>query len=276
MKKMKLSLMLLIAALCLSACGSNRNNRASSSTDEDFDEDSALAEEEVDEEEEVSQPVGDRALYQVHGNVRSITFFEGCEGFQRSYTPFDGAGYSAQVRQKVQDFIRLATISNRVSFDETGKSISGNSEFFMSEQNDDGGTSYSCIFYGSDPVYGGDYGLASTYGCVYTYDASGRLIGVGGIDGGESCEYDRHDRLVRRSGGGEGGYGYEVLFSYDKDGNVVKEENIETEFNFDTNEFEVSSASAVTYTILEKDSKGNWTKRESSMGDVDERTIRYY
>lgn len=270
---MKPSLMLLIAALCFSACGSNKNNRDSS--DEDFDEDSALAEEEV-EEEEVAQPVGDRALYQVHGNVRSITFVEGCETFQRSHTPFDGEGYSAQVRQKVQEFIRLYAITDRVSFDKTGKNISGNSEFFTSEQNDDGGTSCTSIFFGSDPVFGGDYELASIYGCTYTYDASGKLISVGGIDGGESYEYDQHDCLVKKSGGGEGGYGYEVLFSYDKDGNVVKEENIETEFNFDTLEHEVTSASTVTYTILEKDSKGNWTKRESSTGDVDERKISYY
>ncbi len=274
---MKSSLLLLIAAVCLSACGSNRNNRVSSSTDEDFDEDSALAEEEeATEEEEVAQPVGDRAFYQVHGNVKSITFVEGCEGFQRSYTPFDGADYSAQVKQKVEEYIRLTTISDRVSFDETGKSISGNSEFFTSEQDSDGETSYTCIFYGSDPVYGGDYGLASIYGCVYTYDANGRLNSTGGIDGGVSYEYDQHDRLVKTSGGGEGGYGYEELLTYDKDGNVVKEEFIETEFNMDTLENEVTNTSTVTYTILEKDRKGNWTKRKSSTGDVDERTISYY
>ncbi len=273
MKKMKSSLMLLIAALCISACGSNKNNRDSS--DEDFDEDSALAEEEVEEEEAV-QPVGDRALYQVHGNVRSITFVEGCEAFKRSFTPFDGEDYSAQVKQKVEKFIRLTTISDRVSFDETGKSFSGNSEFFTSEQNDDGGTSCNSIFFGSDPAYSGDYSLASNYGCSYTYDASGKLIGVSGIDGGESYEYDQHDRLVRKSGGGEGGYGYEELFSYDEDGNVIKEEMIETEFNFDTSEHEVTNASSVTYTILEKDSKGNWTKRKTPTGDIDERKISYY
>ncbi len=272
MKKMKSSLMLLIAALCLSACGSNGKNRVSSSTDEDLDEDSALAE----EEEEVTQPVGDRALYQVHGNVKSISFVEGCEGFQRSFTPFDGTGYSEQVKEKVQEFIRLTTVSDRVSFDETGKSLSGNSEFFTSKQNDDGETIYSSIFFGSDPAYSDDYALASTYGCAFTYDASGKLINAGGIDGGESYEYDQHDRLVKKSGGGEGGYGYEFLFSYDKDGNVVKEESIETEFNFDTSEAEVTSTSTETYTILEKDSKGNWTKRKSSTGNVDQRTISYY
>ena len=272
MKKMKSSLMLLIAAFCISACGSKGNT--GTPTAEGFDEESALAEEEEMTEDEEAQPVGDRALYQVHGNVRKITFVEGCESFQRSFTPFDGAGYSAQVRQKVQDYINACTISNHVTFDRTGKSITGNAEFFTSDPIDDGGTYYTNIFYGSDPVYGGDYNLASIYGCTYTYDASGRLVGVGGIDCGESYDYDQHDRLVKKAGGGEGGYGYENVFSYDKDGNVVKEESKETEF--DEGSDEVVSSSTLTYTILEKDNRGNWTKRRSSMGEVDERTISYY
>ncbi|MBR0047672.1 MAG: hypothetical protein IJP75_12495 [Bacteroidaceae bacterium] len=265
MKTIFLSLTLVTAALCTAACGGSGNKDVSTSMNEN--DSASVAEEPM---EEVLQPIGDRARYQVHGNVNSITFVQGCEKFKTTFEPWhDDEEYDAKVKQKVLAFIKECSITHSVTFDEAGKGISSHQDFYTPNKSDEG-TTYTCIFYDGESDYAVDYNLACMYGGVYTYDHNGKLIYTGGIDWGTSYEYDEHGYLVKESGGGEGGYGFETAYTYDEDGNCVKEQYEETEFD------EVTESSVTTYTILEKDNRGNWTKRKSSKGEIDERTITYY
>ena len=68
--------------------------------------------------------------------------------------------------------------------------------------------------------------------------------------------------------------GYGRTFTYDADGYVATmTETIAPEMGDDEGEAEVNKYS---YTIVEKDSYGNWTKRKDQKGNVETRKITYF
>jgi hypothetical protein len=106
---------------------------------------------------------------------------------------------------------------------------------------------------------------------VTTYDNKGRLIKHQGFEFYiRNMKYDDSDNLIYYESGGYWGDESETR-TYDSLGYCCKKIKKVQELGEET-----GKTNTYTYTILQKDAKGNWTKRKRNDGKVESRKIYYY
>ena len=192
--------------------------------------------------EEPAAPVGDRAFYEVAGNVESIVL--------------DNVG---------GEFLFLG---QKPSFDKEGlffvkdikykETTEGDFKVLEMETDDEDG--------------GGDEFVACKY------DSKGRLVGVTFWEASFSdLKYDDQNRLISYSAYGMMGIEseYHYTLEYGKDRNPVKvtikevhPDYIEHDVNTQTYSF--------SYEYTAVDENGNWTERKKDDGTVEKRTVTYF
>lgn len=106
---------------------------------------------------------------------------------------------------------------------------------------------------------------------VTTYDNKGRLIKHEGFEIYiRNMKYDDSDNLIYYESVGEG-YDESETRTYDSLGYCCKKIKKVQEAGEETEE-----TNTYTYTVLQKDAQGNWTKRKDNNGDIESRKIYYY
>ena len=192
--------------------------------------------------EEPAAPIGDRAFYEVAGNVESIVF-EDVAGeflFPGQKPTFDKNGLFF-----VKD----------IKYKET---IEGDFKVLAMETDDEDG--------------GGDEYVACKY------DSKGRLVEVTFWEASFSnLKYDDQNRLISYSAFGMMGIEseYHYTFTYGKDRNPIKVDVKEVHPDYEQHDINTQTYS-FSYEYTAVDEHGNWTERKKDDGTVEKRTIKYY
>lgn len=188
-------------------------------------------------------PVGDRAFYQVAGNVESIVFHD-------VTGEFIFLGDKPKFNKSGLFFV------NEIKYKETKEGE--NTILELDTDDEDGG--------------GEEY-------VECKYDNKGRLVSVGFWESSFSdIKYDDQDRVVSFSAYGMMGIEseYHYTFTYGKDRNPIKVDVKEVHPDYESEGKTVTQNYSISYEYTAVDDKGNWTERKRDDGEVEKRTIKYF
>lgn len=196
-------------------------------------------------EEKKTYPIGDRAFFEVTGNVESIDFTQkaGCEfTFLYDKPTFTKEGYF---------FV------NQVKYKESKKGE--NTILELDTDDEDGGV--------------------DEYVCC-EYDKKGRLVCITWWECGTSnIVYDEKDRVVSYTIYGVMGMEseYKYTFTYGEGINPVGLTIEETHVDYvDGEEKKMTTTHNYKFENTVVDEHGNWLERKTDAGGVEKRTIKYY
>ncbi|MBP5692253.1 MAG: hypothetical protein J6W86_00890 [Bacteroidales bacterium] len=194
---------------------------------------------------EPAYPVGDRAFFEVAGNVESIDFTQETGG--ELMFLYDKPTFTKEGLFYVKD----------IKYKETKEGDKTILELDTDEE-DGGGEEYiKC-----------------------DYDSKGRLICLTGWEVGTSeIIYDDQNRIVSYSFYGLMGMEseYKYTFTYDKGINPTSVTIEEIHVDYENGEQKKQTATHIhkfEYTVV--DEQGNWLERKTDSGEVEKRTIKYY
>ncbi|MBR5398492.1 MAG: hypothetical protein IK103_01715 [Bacteroidales bacterium] len=192
--------------------------------------------------EEPAAPIGDRAFYEVAGNVESIVLDNVAGEFlflgQKPTFDKEGLFFVKDIKYK--------------------ETTEGDFKVLEMETDDEDG--------------GGDEFVACKY------DSKGRLVEVTFWEASFSnLKYDDQNRLISYSAYGMMGIEseYHYTLEYGKDRNPVKVTIEEVHPDYEQHDVNTQTYS-FSYEYTAVDEKGNWTERKKDDGTVEKRTIKYY
>lgn len=191
---------------------------------------------------EQTYPIGDRAFYQVAGNVESIVL-ENVAG----------------------EFLFLG---DKPTFNKEGHFFVSDVKIKEEKEGD-----FTILRLDTDDEDGGGEEFVSC-----KYDSKGRLVLVGFW---EACfsdiKYDDQNRLIGYSAFGTMGMEseYHYTLEYGKDRNPIKVTIKEVHPDYEEHDTSTET-SIISYEYTALDEHGNWTERKRDDGVVEKRTIKYY
>ena len=192
--------------------------------------------------EEPSAPIGDRAFYEVTGNVESIA-----------------------LDNVAGEFLFLG---DKPKFNREGHFFVSDIKIKEEKEGD-----FTILRLDTDDEDGGGEEFVSC-----KYDSKGRLVTVGFWEASFSdIKYDDQNRLVSYSAFGTMGIESEYYYTleYGKDRNPVKVTIKEVHPDYVEHDINTQTYS-YTYEYTAVDEHGNWTERKRNDGEVEKRTIKYY
>ena len=197
-----------------------------------------------DKKTEQAYPVGDRAFYEVAGNVESIEM-------QDVQGEFIFLGQNPVFNKEGLFFV------NGIKYKEEKD---GDLRVLMLDTDDEDG--------------GGEEYVECRY------DKKGRLVTVGFWEASfGDITYDDQDRVVSYIAYGMMGIESEhhYTFTYGKDRNPIKVEVREVHPDYSGNDnATLTQTYSFSYEYTAVDDKGNWTQRKRDDGTVEKRTIKYF
>lgn len=107
----------------------------------------------------------------------------------------------------------------------------------------------------------------SNYGPVKR-DSKGRIIQMGDEESGELFTYNNNGLITKHITEYMDGRDI-ATYSYNSDGECTKE-------SYSYEDMSGTGKNTASFTILSRDSQGNWTKRKTQKGNVETRVITYY
>ena len=132
--------------------------------------------------------------------------------------------------------------------------------------------SYETVTYGFDTngkwITKDGQRLTEFYGNNIKRDSKGRITMLGDVEENTKYHYNANGLITKFEQHFMDGR-YEVSYTYNNNGECTKCVN-------KGSDMEGSFKNTVKFTILERDSYGNWTKRKDNQGGSETRTITYY
>ena len=192
--------------------------------------------------EEPAAPIGDRAFYEVAGNVQSID----CE----------------------QPNGELLFLYAKPAFNKEGLFFVKDIKYKETTEGD-----LKVLEMETDDEDGGGDEFVACY-----YDSKGRLVGVTFWEASFSdLKYDDQNRLISYSAFGMMGIEseYHYTLTYGKDRNPIKVDVKEVHPDYEEHDVNTQTYS-ISYEYTTIDEHGNWTERKRDDGTVEKRTITYY
>lgn len=192
---------------------------------------------------EQTYTIGDRAFYEVAGNVE-------CVDLEDVYQEFTYLGQKPEFNKEGLFFV------NGIKYKEEKE---GDLRVLKLDTDDEDG--------------GGEEYVECKY------DTKGRLVSVGFWESSFSdIKYDDQDRVVSFSAYGMMGIEseYHYTFTYGKDRNPIKVDVREVHPDYENEGKTVTQNYSISYEYTAVDEMGNWTERKTSNGTVEKRTIKYF
>lgn len=192
--------------------------------------------------EEPAAPIGDRAFYEVSGNVESIVL-ENVSG-------------------------ELLFLGDKPEFNREGHFFVKDIKIKEEKEGD-----FTILRLDTDDEDGGGEEFVSC-----KYDSKGRLVSVGFWEASFSdITYDDQNRVVSYAAYGTMGIEseYHYTLAYGKDRNPIKVEIKEVHPDYEQHDVNTQTYS-ISYEYTAVDDHGNWTERKKDDGTVEKRTIKYY
>lgn len=192
--------------------------------------------------EEPAAPIGDRAFYEVAGNVESIVF-EDVSG-------------------------ELLFLGQKPVFDKDGHFFVKDIKYLEEKEGD-----FTILRLDTDDEDGGGEEFVSC-----KYDSKGRLVLVGFWEASFSdIKYDDNNRVISYSAFGTMGAESEYYYTleYGKDRNPIKVTVKEVHPDYVEHDVNTQTYS-VSYEYTAVDDHGNWTERKRDDGTIEKRTIKYF